>query len=92
MGTRYVPFCFMSAMASSSSMEPCSIDATPARIAALIPWVPCAWAATLSPWRAASSTIARSSSSDSCCAPTVASKESTPAVAHTLITFAPCLI
>ena len=68
------------------------MEATPARIAALMPSVPCAWAATLMPCRAASSTIAFSSSQEYCCAPTGPSSESTPAVAQVLMTSAPCLI
>ena len=45
-------------MPSSSMSEPCSIDRTPARMATLMPSVPWAWAATNTPWRAASSTAA----------------------------------
>ena len=88
-GTSQVPRSFISASASSVSIEPCSIELTPAETAATIPWAPWACAATRSPWRAASSTTASISASDSCCAPTVASWESTPAVAQILMTFAP---
>ena len=37
---------FISAMASSSIRDPCSMDRTPARTARLIPSAPWAWAAT----------------------------------------------
>ena len=56
--TSQVPCSFISRMPSSSIRLPCSIESTPARIAFLIPWAPCAWAATLRPSRCASSTIA----------------------------------
>ena len=88
-GTSQVPRSFISASASSVSIEPCSMEFTPAAIAATIPSGPCACAATRSPCRAASSTTASISASESCCAPTVASCESTPAVAQILITLAP---
>ena len=67
-------------------------DVTPARDAAMIPSVPWACAATRRPCIFASSTIAFISASESCCAPTGPSNESTPAVAQILITLAPCLI
>ena len=43
-GTRNVPRRFISAMHSSSSQMPCSIDSTPAWTAFLMPCVPCACA------------------------------------------------
>src|SRR5437870_6886086 len=79
----------MSWTASSSRIEPCSIDVTPARTAALIPAVPCAWAATRRCSSVAASTTARISSSLYCCKPAESVSDSTPPVAQILITSAP---
>ncbi len=77
--------------AFSLRIEPCSMEATPARVAAMIPAVPWACAATLRPWRAASSTAASSSASEYCWASPDSVKEATPAVAQILMSLAPCL-
>ena len=50
-------------MASSSSIEECSTERTPARAARLMPSLPWACTATSRPLAAAASTAARSSSS-----------------------------
>src|SRR6266516_3281295 len=81
-GTSHVPFCFIRATASASRIDPCSIDVTPARTAALIPAVPCACAATRRSSCVAVSTIARISSSVYCCTPAEAVSDKTPPVAQ----------
>src|SRR5258707_920521 len=77
---------------SSSRNDPCSIEATPARTASLIPSVPCACAATFLSSLFASSTSAFNSSKLYCVAPTASPSDSTPPVAQVLITSAPYLI
>ena len=64
---------------------------TPARIAALMPSAPCACAATCLPQRRASTTAARISSSEYCCAPGAMPLESTAPVARILMKSAPFL-
>ena len=88
-GTSHVPRCFIIATASLSRIDPCSMDVTPARIAALIPAVPCACAATRRSSCVAVCTIARISSSVYCCTPAESVSESTPPVAQILMTSAP---
>src|SRR5881409_3438678 len=90
-GTSQVPCCFISVTASASRIDPCSIDVTPARTAALIPAVPCACAATRRSSCVAVSTIARISSSLYCCTPAESVRDSTPPVAQILMTSAPYL-
>ena len=68
------------------------MQSMPASMAARMPSSPWACAATLSPARWASSAIARSSSSEYCCAPAGPVCDMTPPDAHTLISSAPCLI
>ena len=64
--------------------------ATPAREAILIPSAPCACAATFrSSSLCASFTMASSSSNVYCVVPTASPSESTPPVAHVLMTSAP---
>src|SRR3989449_11552300 len=79
----------MRRMPSSSMRLPCSIEATPARVARLIASAPWACAATLRPHIAASSTTALSSSCEYCGAPTDSSSDKTPALASTLMRSAP---
>ena len=63
-GTRNVPRLTISAIVSSSMRKPCSMQSTPASTAARTASAPCVCAATRRPRRCASSTIARSSSSE----------------------------
>ena len=63
-GTMNVPRSSASACVSSLISDACSMQSIPASIAARMPWSPCACAATRMPRRWASSTIARSSSSE----------------------------
>ena len=88
--TRKVPFSFASRIPSSSMNDACSTEFTPARIARLMPSAPCACAATRRSHMCASWTTASSSSWEYWGAPSDSSSESTPAVASTLITSAPC--
>ena len=68
------------------------MQSMPASIAARMPSSPWAWAATLRPARWASSAMARSSSSEYCWAPAGPVCDMTPPEAHTLMSWAPCLI
>ena len=68
------------------------MQSTPARMHARMPASPCACAATLSPARCASSTIAASSSSEYCCAPAAPLCDITPPDAEILMSCAPYLI
>ena len=68
------------------------MQSMPASIAARMPSSPWACAATLSPARCASSAIARSSSSEYCCAPAGPVCDITPPDAQTLMSWAPYLI
>ena len=80
-----------SAMHSSSSRWPCSIESTPARSAFLIPCVPIACAAQRMPCVCASITPARSSSSLNCSIAGTAPLVRTPPVAMNLMQSAPAL-
>ena len=80
--TRTVPFWAMRRAPSSSSIEPCSIESTPASTAALIPSAPCAWAVILRSSMCAVATAARSSSAVYCWAPAVSPTDITPPVAR----------
>jgi hypothetical protein len=88
---RKAPCSFASAMPAASIRLACSRVSTPARIAAAMPLVPCACAATFRSRWCASSTIARISVSPSCCWPGSVFREITPPVAQILITWAPYL-
>ncbi len=68
------------------------MQSIPASIAARIPSLPCACAATFRPTRCASSAIAANSSFEYCCAPAGPVCDMTPPDAHTLISCAPYLI
>ena len=87
-----MPCFFASLMASSSTKLTCSTLSTPATMAALIPLVPCAWAATVRPRKWASSTMAFISSWLYCWIPTFVPFENTPPVAQNLIALAPYLM
>ena len=63
-GTMKVPRSSTSSCVSSLISDACSMQSMPASIAARMPSSPCACAATRMPRRCASSTIARSSSSE----------------------------
>ncbi len=76
-------------MVSRSSIEPCSTDRTPARIARRAPSEECAWTATNLPYSAASSTAVRISSSDSSGTPGTPPRVRTAPVPISLITSAP---
>ena len=91
-GTRKQFFSFMRRMPSSSMKVPCSIEATPARIAALMPSAPWAWLHTRRPRCVASSTMRCNSSSENWRASSASPAESTPPEDMILITPAPCLI
>ncbi len=91
MGTRNVPCSTIKEIVSSLASEPCSMQSTPARMQARMPASPCAWAATLTPARWASSTIAASSSSEYCWAPARPLWDITPPEAEILISRAPYL-
>ena len=68
------------------------MQSIPASMAARIPSSPWAWAATRSPARWASSTMAASSSSEYCWAPAGPVWDITPPDAQTLMSWAPYLI
>ena len=78
-------------MASASSIEPWSTVRTPARIAALMPSVPWAWAATVRPQRLASVTAALISSSEYDCCSGGIPLDSIAPVTSILMWSAPCL-
>ena len=67
------------------------MESTPARMATLAPSAPWAWAATFLRRRCASSTMASISAWLSCGVSTSSASDSTPPVAHTLMTSAPYL-
>ena len=89
--TMNVPFALSAAIASSSSIEACSMERTPARAARRMPSVPCACTATSRPFSFAASTAARISSSVySACRGSVFA-EPMPPVTSILIQSAPYL-
>lgn len=87
----YDAFGLIMSSASLSRNDPCSIESMPARIARLAASAPCAWAAVLRFIVCVWSTSAFSSSSVSCGESTSSASESTPPLAHTLMTSAPYL-
>src|SRR5881409_3524810 len=88
-GTRIASRASIRSAASSSRNVPCSIVRHPARSAAMIPGLPWQWAATTRSARAASPTIASSSSRENCAWTGWSSSLATPPDARTLMTLAP---
>ena len=91
-GTWNVPRSFISRAPSAESIEPCSIESTPARIARTIPSGPIACAPTTRLHECASSTAASSSSCVNAVKSWVIPGVSTPPVATSLIAVAPARI
>ncbi len=86
------PRSFISRAPSAESIEPCSIESTPARTARMMPSGPIACAPTTRPHECASSTAASSSSCVNAVKSWVIPGVSTPPVATSLIAVAPARI